>query len=143
MMPEGDFKSWGWRIPFLLSILLLGVGWFVPARVPETPIFEELKRRGAISRNPFIEVIFKNPRSFLVAVGLKISEVSWFYILTVFIVVFATSRLNLPRVLLLNAIFIAAQFRYSTGCRIISGGASSIFSGRFSRPASPFRCFGS
>jgi MHS family shikimate/dehydroshikimate transporter-like MFS transporter len=41
MMPEADFKSWGWRIPFLLSILLLGVGWFVRARVPETPIFEK------------------------------------------------------------------------------------------------------
>jgi MFS transporter, MHS family, shikimate and dehydroshikimate transport protein len=108
MMPEADFKSWGWRIPFLLSILLLGVGWFVRARVPETPIFEEIKRRGAISRNPFIEAIFKNPRSFLVAVGLKISEVSWFYILTVFIVVYATSQLNLPRALLLNAILIAA-----------------------------------
>jgi MHS family shikimate/dehydroshikimate transporter-like MFS transporter len=108
MMPEADFKSWGWRIPFLLSILLLGVGWFVRARVPETPIFEEIKRRGAISRNPFIDAIFKNPRSFFVAVGLKITEVSWFYILTVFIVVYATSQLNLPRELLLNAIFIAA-----------------------------------
>jgi MFS transporter, MHS family, shikimate and dehydroshikimate transport protein len=108
MMPEADFKLWGWRIPFLLSILLLGVGWFVRARVPETPIFEEIKRRGAISRNPFVEVILKNPRSFLVAVGLKISEVSWVYILTIFIVVYATSQLNLPRTLVLNAIFVAA-----------------------------------
>jgi hypothetical protein len=48
--------------PFLLSILLLGVGWFVRARVPETPIFEKVKRRGAISRNPFVEAILKNPR---------------------------------------------------------------------------------
>src|ERR1700686_4936493 len=48
MMPEVDFKSWGWRIPFLLSILLLGLGWFVRTRVPETPIFEELKRRDKI-----------------------------------------------------------------------------------------------
>jgi MHS family shikimate/dehydroshikimate transporter-like MFS transporter len=56
MMPEADFKSWGWRIPFLLSIVLLGVGWFVRARVPETPIFEEMKRRGDISKNPFVVV---------------------------------------------------------------------------------------
>jgi MFS transporter, MHS family, shikimate and dehydroshikimate transport protein len=108
MMPEADFKSWGWRVPFLLSILLLGVGWFVRARVPETPVFEEIKRRGAISKNPFVETILKNPRSFLVAVGLKLSEVSWFYILTIFIVVYATTQLNLPRTLLLKAIFIAA-----------------------------------
>jgi MFS transporter, MHS family, shikimate and dehydroshikimate transport protein len=108
MMPEADFKAWGWRVPFLLSILLLGVGWFVRARVPETPIFEAIKRRSAISKNPFIETILKNPRSFLVAVGLKLSEVSWFYIVTIFIVVYATNQLNLPRTLVLNAIFVAA-----------------------------------
>jgi MHS family shikimate/dehydroshikimate transporter-like MFS transporter len=107
-MPEADFRSWGWRVPFLLSILLLGLGWFVRARVPETPIFEAIKRRGAISKNPFVETILKNPRSFLVAVGLKLSEVSWFYILTIFIVVYATGQLDLPRTLLLNAIFVAA-----------------------------------
>jgi MFS transporter, MHS family, shikimate and dehydroshikimate transport protein len=112
MMPEADFKSWGWRIPFLLSILLLGIGWFVRARVPETPIFEEIKRRGAISRNPFVEAILKNPRSFLVAVGLKISEVSWVYILTIFIVVYATSQLNLPRTLLLNDWIVAPGDRH-------------------------------
>jgi MFS transporter, MHS family, shikimate and dehydroshikimate transport protein len=108
MMPDADFKTWGWRVPFLLSILLLGVGWFVRARVPETPIFEAIKRRSAISKNPFIETILKNPRSFLVAVGLKLSEVSWFYIVTIFIVVYATNQLNLPRTLVLNAIFVAA-----------------------------------
>ena len=108
MMPEADFKAWGWRIPFMLSILLLGVGWFVRTRVPETPIFEEIKRRDKILKNPFVEAIFRSPRSFLVAVGLKISEVSWVYILTIFIVVYATSQLHLPRTLLLNAIFVAA-----------------------------------
>ena len=108
MMPEADFKAWGWRIPFLLSILLLGIGWFVRTRVPETPIFEEIKRRDKILKNPFVEAIFRSPRSFLVAVGLKISEVSWVYILTIFIVVYATSQLHLPRTLLLNAIFVAA-----------------------------------
>jgi MFS transporter, MHS family, shikimate and dehydroshikimate transport protein len=108
MMTEENFMSWGWRIPFLLSIVLLGLGWFVRARVREMPVFEEIKRRGAISSNPFVEAIVKNPRSFLVAVGLKLSEVSWFYILTIFIVVYATSQLNLPRTLMLNAISVAA-----------------------------------
>ena len=107
-MPDADFKSWGWRIPFLLSMLLLGVGWFVRARVPETPAFEEIKRRGDIAKNPFLEAVFDNPRSFLVAVGLKISEVSWVYILTIFIVVYATGQLGLPRTLLLYAIFVAS-----------------------------------
>jgi len=108
MIPQADFISWGWRVPFLLSIVLLGVGWFVRARLPETPLFEQIKRRREIAKNPFFEVIFKNPKTFLIAVGLKISEVSWVYILTIFVVVYATTKLALPRQLLLNAIFIAA-----------------------------------
>jgi MHS family shikimate/dehydroshikimate transporter-like MFS transporter len=108
MMPEASFKSFGWRIPFLVSIVLLGLGWFVRARVPETPLFREIERRGDIAKNPFFEAVFKNPRSFLVAVGLKISEVSWVYILTIFTVVYATTRLDLPRQTLLNAISVAA-----------------------------------
>ncbi len=114
MMPDASFKSWGWRIPFLISIALLGLGWFVRARVPETPLFREIKRRGEIVRNPFFEAVFRNPRSFLVAVGLKISEVSWVYILTVFIVVYATTRLQLPRQQMLNAVFIAALIEVVT-----------------------------
>ena len=108
MIPQADFISWGWRVPFLLSIVLLGVGWFVRARLPETPLFEQIKRRREIAKNPFFEVIFKNPKTFLIAVGLKISEVSWVYILTIFVVVYATTKLALSRQLLLNAIFIAA-----------------------------------
>ncbi len=108
IIPEAMFISWGWRIPFLLSILLLGIGWYVRARVPESPLFEDIKQRGDIARNPFFEAIFQNPASFLVAAGLKISEVSWVYILTVFVVVYGTVTLGLPRQLLLNAVFIAA-----------------------------------
>jgi MFS transporter, MHS family, shikimate and dehydroshikimate transport protein len=108
MLPESTFKSWGWRVPFLISIVLLLVGWYVRARIPETPLFQGLKERGDIARNPFLETIFKDTRSFLVAVGLKISEVSWVYILTVFVVVYATTKLGLAKSLLLNAIVIAA-----------------------------------
>jgi MHS family shikimate/dehydroshikimate transporter-like MFS transporter len=108
MIPQADFIAWGWRVPFLLSIVLLGVGWFVRARLPETPLFEQIKRRREIAKNPFFEVVLKNPKTFLIAVGLKISEVSWVYILTIFVVVYATTKLALPRQLLLNAIFIAA-----------------------------------
>jgi MHS family shikimate/dehydroshikimate transporter-like MFS transporter len=114
MIPQADFIAWGWRVPFLLSIVLLGVGWFVRARLPETPLFEEIKRRREIAKNPFFEVIFKNPKPFLIAVGLKISEVSWVYILTIFVVVYATTKLALPRQLLLNAIFIAALIEIIT-----------------------------
>jgi MFS transporter, MHS family, shikimate and dehydroshikimate transport protein len=107
-MPEAKFLAWGWRIPFLISILLIAVGAFVRARIPETPVFEDLKARKDISPNPFVEAVFRNPRSFLVALGLKLSEVSWVYMLTVFVVVYATTKLGLPRTLMLDAVFWAA-----------------------------------
>jgi MFS transporter, MHS family, shikimate and dehydroshikimate transport protein len=107
-MPESSFMAWGWRVPFLLSIVLLAVGWFVRTRVPETPLFEDIKRRGDVVRSPFFEAIVRNPRSFLVAIGLKISEVSWVYILTIFAVMYGTTKLGLSKQLLLNAIVIAA-----------------------------------
>lgn len=107
-MTPGAFLAWGWRIPFLLSAALLGVGWYVRSRLPETPAFEDIKRRGEIAANPFFEMIFKDCKNFLIAVGLKISEVSWVYILTVFVVIYGTTTLNLSKQFLLDAIFIAA-----------------------------------
>ena len=107
-LPQASFVTWGWRVPFLLSIGLLGVGWFVRRRVAETPVFEDIKRRGDIALSPFLETILRNPRSFLVAIGLKISEVSWVYILTIFAVVYATTKLGVSKQLMLDAIIVAA-----------------------------------
>jgi len=113
-MPQAAFLAWGWRIPFLVSIALLAVGWYVRSRLPETPLFEEFKRRGDIARNPFLEVIFKDTKNFMVALGLKLSEVSWVYILTVFVVVYGTSKLGISRELLLEAVTVAAALELIT-----------------------------
>jgi MHS family shikimate/dehydroshikimate transporter-like MFS transporter len=109
-LPEADFMAWGWRIPFLISIVLLAIGIFVRSRVPETPVFEVLKARNRLSQNPIGEAVSKNTKTFLIAVGLKLSEVSWVYMLTVFVVVYATTKLNLPKQLLLDAVLYAALF---------------------------------
>ncbi len=114
MMPETSFLSWGWRIPFIVSILLVGVGAFVRARIPETPVFEEMKASKNISPNPFLETLMKHPRSFFVALGLKLSEVSWVYMLTVFVVGYAVTKLSLPRKLMLDAVFWAALIEVLT-----------------------------
>jgi MFS transporter, MHS family, shikimate and dehydroshikimate transport protein len=107
-LPEADFASYGWRIPFLISIVLLGVGVFIRSRVPETPVFESLKERDVLARNPVGEVVGKDTRSFLIAIGLKLSEVSWVYMLTVFIVGYATTKLGLPKPMMLDAVLYAA-----------------------------------
>jgi MHS family shikimate/dehydroshikimate transporter-like MFS transporter len=113
-MPDVDFASYGWRIPFLISVVLLAIGAFIRSRVPETPVFEGLKMRDGISKNPVGEVVGKNTKTFLIAVGLKLSEVSWVYMLTVFVVVYATTRLGLPKPMILDAVMYAALLELVT-----------------------------
>jgi MHS family shikimate/dehydroshikimate transporter-like MFS transporter len=107
-LPDADFSAYGWRIPFLVSIVLLALGTFVRSRVPETPVFEALKTRDDLSGNPFGEAVGQNTKAFLIAVGLKLSEVSWVYMLTVFVVVYATTRLGLAKQMMLDAVMYAA-----------------------------------
>ncbi|MDO9419901.1 MAG: MFS transporter [Herminiimonas sp.] len=112
-MPEEDLMSWGWRVPFLVSAVLIVVGMFIRSNVKESPVFEDMKARKQIVKSPVMEVILKHPRTF-VAIGLKISEVSWVYMLTVFMVVYATTTLKLPKSLILDAILIAAMVELIT-----------------------------
>ncbi|MEA2760424.1 MAG: transporter, family, shikimate and dehydroshikimate transport protein [Methylobacteriaceae bacterium] len=114
MLPQADLMSWGWRVPFLFSILLLGVGLYVRTRVPETPLFSELKQRGGISKAPFLDVVLRQPKTFLLAIGLKISEVSWVYIVTVFAVVYATTQLGVSKSTMLNAIIFGSLIEVFT-----------------------------
>jgi MHS family shikimate/dehydroshikimate transporter-like MFS transporter len=114
MLPQADLMSWGWRVPFLFSILLLGVGLYVRTRVPETPLFSELKQRGDIAKAPFLDVVLRHPKTFLLAIGLKISEVSWVYIVTVFAVVYATTQLGVSKSTMLNAIIFGSLIEVFT-----------------------------
>ncbi len=91
-------------------------------------MFEDIKRRGDIVPSPFLETILRNPRSFLVAIGLKISEVSWVYILTIFAVVYATTKLGVSKQLMLDAIIVAALV--AVGTIPLFGWLSDIFGRR-------------
>ena len=113
-MPEAEFLSWGWRLPFLGSIVLVALGYYVRKKVSESPVFEKLKETKQLSRLPVVEAITKNTRSFLVSAGLKVSENAWVYILTVFIVLYATTYLKLPRQMILDAFLYAAVVEFIT-----------------------------
>lgn len=113
-MPEAAFLSWGWRLPFLASALLVAGGLFVRLRLAETPVFEKLKAKESVARMPLVDLMTKEWRTFVIAVGLKVSEVAWVYVLTVFSIVYATGRLGLPRVLILDAILLAALLEFVT-----------------------------
>ncbi len=113
VMPEAEFLSWGWRLPFLLSAVLIGVGLFVRLRLTETPAFAQVRQEG-VARAPLLDVVLRQPRTFLIAVGLKVSEVAWVYVLTVFAIVYATTKLGLPRSLVLDGILLAAVAELAT-----------------------------
>lgn len=107
-LPHEDFLDWGWRIPFLVSIVLVAIGGFVRSSLPETPVFEKIQKEQTISRSPFIDIIFKEPKSLLLGIGLKITEVTWAYLLTVFCVVYAVNNLGFTRSDMMDAVLIAS-----------------------------------
>jgi MHS family shikimate/dehydroshikimate transporter-like MFS transporter len=113
-LPAADFLAWGWRIPFLVSIVMVAIGMFVRMRLSETPAFQRVQREAKVARRPVLEVITRMPRTFFIAIGMKISEVAWVYVLTVFSVFYATSKLGLPRTLILNGIIVGALLELIT-----------------------------
>ncbi|WP_316190587.1 MULTISPECIES: MFS transporter [unclassified Bradyrhizobium] len=113
-LPEASFLNWGWRVPFLASIIMVAIGLFVRFRLAETPAFQELVARKERVAQPVVEVIRRDWRSFLLAVGITVSEVGLAYILTVFVITYANSRLALPREVVLNAVVYAALVEFIT-----------------------------
>ena len=107
-LPEHQFLSWGWRVPFLISILLVGVGLFIRLRVLETPAFERVKQTGTEARHPIIEVLQTQPKEVLLSMGARLAENGAFYIYTVFVLVYGTQKVGMDRQAVLNGILIAA-----------------------------------
>jgi MFS family permease len=105
-MPEKDFLAWGWRVPFLLGILLLAVGMFIRLKVLESPLFEAVKAdpTTATPRLPVLEAIRLHPRSVLVAMGARFAENASFYVFTVFVLSYATTKLGATKSDVLNAV---------------------------------------
>ena len=113
-LPEADFLAWGWRLPFLFSAGLVAIALFIRLQIAETPAFARIKQADHVARIPFLDVLLGQPRTLLIAVGLKMSEVAWVYVLTVFSIVYATGTLHLPRRLILDAILWAAVLEFAT-----------------------------
>jgi MHS family shikimate/dehydroshikimate transporter-like MFS transporter len=107
-LPEEQFLTWGWRVPFLLSILLVGVGLIIRVRILETPAFARLREAGTEARRPIVEVLRTHPKEVLLAMGARFAENGAFYIYTVFVLVYGTQKVGLDRQTVLNGILIAA-----------------------------------
>jgi len=110
---EADFVAWGWRIPFLLSGLLVIVGWYIRNRVAETPMFEKaLEEAEAPPKLPAMEVFRERPRAVLLGAGLRVGENIVYYILTVFSLTFLVDVASESRSLALDALLIGAAVQF-------------------------------
>ncbi|MBM3891583.1 MAG: MHS family MFS transporter, partial [Verrucomicrobia bacterium] len=103
-LPEEQFLSWGWRVPFLLGIVLLGVGVFIRLRVEESPVFAQAKTTQPAPRLPVLEVFRTHPRNVLLTMGARLAENASFYVFTVFVLAYGTKQLGLAQGTLLNAV---------------------------------------
>jgi MFS transporter, MHS family, shikimate and dehydroshikimate transport protein len=107
-LPEETLLGWAWRIPFLVSIVLAGVGLYIRLTLEETPVFREIAARNEVARLPIAEVLTAHRRAFFTAVGLKLSEISYAVTAGVFAISYVAQTLGLPRTLILNAISLSA-----------------------------------
>jgi len=107
-VPEQDFLAWAWRIPFLISIVLVGIGLYIRMQLEETPVFREIEAKNEVAKLPLVEILTRQRRSFFTAVGLKLSEISYAIIGGVFAISYVTGNLAMPRNVIINAIFFSA-----------------------------------
>ncbi|WP_051249497.1 MFS transporter [Inquilinus limosus] len=91
-LSEEAFLSWGWRIPFLLSILLVGIGLYIRLQLSESPLFLEMRRRRAEDAHPLVEVVRSHPRSLVLGCGSKLAESIAFTSFAVLLTAYASSR---------------------------------------------------
>jgi metabolite-proton symporter len=108
-----DFVRWGWRVPFLLSAVLVIIGWYIRNRVSESPMFEaEIEAAEAPPSLPVMEVFRERPRAVLLGAGLRVGENIVYYIITVFSLTYLVDVAAESRSLALDALLIGAAVQF-------------------------------
>ncbi len=107
-LPEEQFLAWGWRIPFLLSIVVVAVGLYVRLRILETPVFSEVKETNTEVGIPVLEVVRSQPRNLLVAIGARFSENGNAYIIQTFTLTYVATQLGMSDNVALRGVLIAS-----------------------------------
>ncbi|CAH0146706.1 Proline/betaine transporter [Peribacillus frigoritolerans] len=107
LLPENAFMTWGWRIPFIFSALLVFFGLWIRKGIDETPSFKKVKESGEVPKLPIVETLKNYWREVLIAVGAKVVETAPFYIFSTFVVSYATANLGFSRTATLTAVMIA------------------------------------
>jgi MFS family permease len=111
----GDaFLAWGWRIPFLLGIALVGIGMFIRLKVLETPSFEKMKEKSDVAKIPILEVLRSHRRNVLLAMGARFAENTSFYLFTAWILTYVTGTLGMSKEVALQGLLAASMFQFFT-----------------------------
>jgi len=106
---SGDqFLNWGWRLPFALSIILIGIGLWIRLGILETPVFQKLLDENKIESAPIVEVIKKQPKEVCNSALLRMGQQLPFYIFTAYVFAYATSTLHMSRDFILFAVTVAS-----------------------------------
>ncbi|PWY56183.1 MFS transporter [Legionella qingyii] len=109
-LPKEQFLSWGWRVPFLLSFIVVLVGLYIRLQIMESKIFVAATNHKHPPKIPALEMLRSQFRNFLLAIGARLIESASFYVLTVFILSYGTLELHLSKTILLYAVMIGAIF---------------------------------
>jgi len=111
-MSGEQFLSWGWRVPFFLSLILVAIGLWIRLGILETPVFTKLVAERKIERAPMLEVIKRQPKDILLSAFARMAEQAPFYIFTAFVFSYGTETLHVSRDFLLIALLIASVLSF-------------------------------
>ncbi len=114
---DADFEAWGWRIPFLLSAVLVLIGLYVRLQLEESPVYQEAKaeiaqKQQSDSHLPILDVIRTYPKEVFIAMGMRMAENISYYIFTVISITYVTTYLEADKGLILKMLLIAAAFQF-------------------------------
>jgi metabolite-proton symporter len=107
-MSGDQFLTWGWRVPFFLSLILVAVGLWIRLGILETPVFSKLIAENKIEKMPMLEVIKQQPKEILLSALVRMAEQAPFYIFTAFVFSYGIGTLKLERDFLLKAVLAAS-----------------------------------
>ncbi|WP_226646330.1 MFS transporter [Mesobacillus subterraneus] len=107
LLPEQQFMSWGWRVPFIFSALLVVFGLWIRKGIDETPEFKEVQQKGEIPKLPIVDTLRYYWKEVLITIGAKVVETAPFYIFSTFIVSYATSTLGFSRSAVLGSVMVS------------------------------------
>jgi metabolite-proton symporter len=107
-LDDQQFENWGWRLPFLFSIVLVGIGLFIRLRIEESPVFTALKAEHVRARLPMIDVLRERPRELIIATGTFIANTAIGYVFLAYLLSYGTLVLQVDRNTMLIVVIVGS-----------------------------------